>query len=109
VTILDICKQLGRLDDDAVIYARRVNGQFAPESEAVVHALLEEDLSVPTQDVAPTLSTGMAYCLEVFLAKEASDVWSNWRNGCQPSPFQLAEAICYKANNDAWGPPNFPV
>jgi len=32
---------------------------------------------------------------------------AKWRNGEPANAAQIAEAVCYKANNDAWGPPNF--
>ncbi|MGN6366847.1 MAG: hypothetical protein ACTHN5_01020 [Phycisphaerae bacterium] len=109
MTITDICKELDQLGDDGVIYARLVEGEFVPESEAVVLAISDEELAVPTRDIAARRCPGFEYCLEVFIAKEAVQVWSHWRNGEQPNAAQLAEAVCYKANNDAWGPPNFPI
>ena len=109
MTILDICAQLDRFDDDGVIYARRVNGEFTPGSEAVVVAVPPELLDTPAGEIAARNCPAFDYCLEVFIAKDAVEVWSRWREGAQPTPTERAEAVCYKANNDAWGPPNFPV
>lgn len=95
MTILNICEQLDRLDG-GVIYARRVAGEFTPASEALVTAAARQ-------------AQGFEYCLEISIAKDAVEVWSRWRDGQQPTPIERALAVCYKANNDAWGPPNFPV
>jgi hypothetical protein len=109
VTILDVCAQLDQMDDDGVIYASRVGGEFTPTSEATVVTVSPEELQRPTREIAARHSPGLDYCLEVFIAKEAVEVWSRWRDGALPTPADRAEAVCYKANNDAWGPPNFPI
>ena len=91
--------------DDGVIYARLVDDEFVPHSEAVVLAISDDELAVPTHEIAASRCPGFAYrCLEVFIAKEAAQVWSQWHVGKQPDAEQIAEAVCYKANNDAWGP-----
>jgi len=109
VTILDICKQLDQLDDDGVIYARRVDGEFVPASEAVVVTVPLEQVQTSAADIAARHCPGFDYCLEIFIARDAVEVWSRWRDGQQPTSVERADAVCYKANNDAWGPPNFPV
>jgi hypothetical protein len=109
MTILDVCTQLDQLDDEAVIYASRVDGEFAPASKAMVVMLTPEERDMPAREVAARRCPGFDYCLEIFIAKEAIQVWSLWRDGAQPSPAERAQAVCYKANNDAWGPPNFTI
>jgi hypothetical protein len=109
VTILDICEQLDRLDDDGVIYAGRINGNFTPASQALVVTLAPEEVRTPAADIAAPHGPRFDYCMEIFIAKDAVEVWSRWRDGARPTPTERAEAVCYKANNDAWGPPNFPV
>jgi hypothetical protein len=109
MTLAEVCAKLVRLDDDGVIYARRVGGKFVPDSEAVVLKLSEDETSMPARYVEARRCPGLSYCLEVFIAKEAAEVWSTWRDGARANAEQVAEAVCYKANNDAWGPPSFPA
>lgn len=109
MTILDICEQLDGLDDDGVIYAKRVDGEFIPSSEATVVKIADEDVPTTTREISARHCPGFDYCLEIFIARDAVEVWSLWRDGRQPTSVERAEAVCYKANNDAWGPPNFPV
>lgn len=109
MTLLDICGQLDELDDRGVIYAKRVGGEFMPMSEATIVMISPKEMETPAREIAARHCAGFHYCLEIFIAQEAVEVWSLWRDGTLPTPAQRAEAVCYKANNDAWGPPNFPV
>jgi hypothetical protein len=109
MTILDVCANLDHVDNDGVIYARRIEGEFAPASEAAVVMLSRAEQDMPAREVAARRCPGLDYCLEISIAKEAVQVWSLWREGARPTPSERAEAVCYKANNDAWGPPNFPI
>jgi hypothetical protein len=104
VTIEDICAQLDRFDDDGVIYAKRVGGEFTPSSEATVVAIPPDDLQTPAAEIAARYCPGLDYCLEVFIAKEAVEVWSRWRDVANATPAERARAVCYYANNDAWLP-----
>ena len=88
--------QLGSLDDDLTIYAAK-NPSWSMESLAVA-CPEPEDGSLPNE------AQGMSYLLEVFLAKEAVQVWSEWRGGREPSVADKCVAVIYYAENDAYLP-----
>jgi hypothetical protein len=105
MTLVELAQQLTSLDDCDTIFAERIAGEFSPHSRAVVLALSEAEQDEPVVNVAARRCPGFEYCLEISLSKDAVRVWSQWRNDKAPSPLQAAEAICHKANHDAWGPP----
>ena len=41
-------------------------------------------------------------CAEVELAKEAIEVWRQWRDGAEPSAAQRCAAVIHYAVNDAF-------
>jgi hypothetical protein len=47
---------------------------------------------------------GMKYLIDVELAKEILNVWSNWRQGRKPSLDEKYKAIQYYLENDAYIP-----
>jgi hypothetical protein len=109
MTILDICSDLDHFDREGVIFAERGGEGFAPHSRAQVVVLDQGERQVSAVEIATKHCPGLSYCLELSIAREAMEVWSRWRGGEQPGVRDRAEALCYKANNDAWGPPNFPT
>ena len=46
----------------------------------------------------------MSYLLEVSLAKEVVQVWSEWRDGRRPTAIDKCEAVIYYAEHDAYLP-----
>jgi len=106
MTILQIAARLDEYQEDGVIFAELVNGVFTGDSNAVVLTLSEEELVQNTSEVSNNRCPGLEYCLEIGIAKDARNVWSRWREGQGPIATEIAEAICHKANFDAWGPPN---
>jgi hypothetical protein len=58
----------------------------------------EDGRSVPPE------ANGLKYFLEVEIAREAIDVWRNWRGGRVPSLDEKLEGVTYYAENDAWLP-----
>jgi len=105
MTLVDLAQQLDSFDERDTIFAERIAGGFSPRSRAVVLAMSRAEQDEPVANVAARRCPGLEYCLEISLSKDAVRVWSLWRNNQVPSPLQSAEAICHKANNDAWGPP----
>ena len=76
------------------IYAMR---PWTPESDAVILAGADVPDSVTTE-------SGHHYLLEVNLAIEAVEVWSEWRATVIPSPEEATSAVIYYAENDAYQP-----
>lgn len=51
-----------------------------------------------------TTESGHHYLLEVDLALEVIEVWSNWRSGTTPTPEEATLAVIYYAEHDAYQP-----
>jgi hypothetical protein len=91
LTLRDVVKDLDQLDDDETIYT---DGS-SPAARALVVA--------PRGDDQPR-EAGLRYFLEVALAKEAVVVWSEWREGSEPTIDDKLMAISYDAHHDAYLP-----
>jgi len=65
--------RLSEWPDMAMISAKRIDGEFRPESEAVVLELSEIELARPVREVAAERAPGMEYFLEIFIALEVVD------------------------------------
>lgn len=87
-TLQDVVQGLSAAADDATLYAAR---PWTAQSEAVV----------AIEDHPPT---DLAYMLEVGLAREAIQVWSEWRQGASPSPQEACAAVVFYAEHDAYLP-----
>ena len=70
MTISEIISNIDNQSEEAIIFAKREDGQFLPSSEAVVVELTEEEQAVPTQAIAESHCPGFDYFLEVFLVKD---------------------------------------
>ena len=93
MTLAEAIERLEEFDADQIIYA--VN--TTPVSEAVV------DYETDDGDV-PASANGMRYLLEISLARDAIRVWSEWREGRQPTLDEKVQAVIYYAENDAFMP-----
>ena len=70
MTIQDVISNIDELNEDAVIYAKKVDSKFHSHSEVVLLELSEEDLELPTKEVAEKHCPGYDYFLEGFMVKE---------------------------------------
>lgn len=93
MTLAEAIERLEEFDADQIIYV--VN--TTPVSEAVV------DYETDDGDV-PASADGMRYLLEISLARDAIRVWSEWREGRQPTLDEKVQAVIYYAENDAFMP-----
>ena len=96
MTLSNVAEQLDQLDNSHVIFAKR-NSDWSATSEAVVCV-------IPDDDSDPPEAEGFDYFLEVDLAKETVQVWSEWRDGKQPTTTEKLDAMIYYAEYDAWLP-----
>jgi hypothetical protein len=90
-TLRDVVKRLDELDDDGVIYT---DGDSPAARAAVVADATRKE----------TDASGLRYFLEVALAKDAVEVWSEWRGSAEPTIDDKLMAISYYATNDAYLP-----
>jgi hypothetical protein len=70
MTIQDIISNIDELSEEAVIYAKKINGRFESYSEAIVLELPEEALELLTKDVSEKYCPGFDYFLEGYMVKE---------------------------------------
>jgi len=84
---------LDRLPDDHTIYA----ADASPTAVAV--AAPEPEGGGPPPEAA-----GLAYFLEVALAKESIRVWSAWRKGASPTLDDKVAAVVHYAKTDSFLP-----
>jgi hypothetical protein len=92
MTLSDVIARLNEFDDDQTIYVTK----NAPDAEA--------EVNFPPDDGSMNSANGVHYLLEVFLAKEAIQVWSEWRAGRLPMLDEKIQAVVYYAENDAYMP-----
>jgi hypothetical protein len=85
----------------AMIFAKRIDGEFRPESEAVVLELSESELARPVREVAAERAPGMEYFLEIFIALEVIDGLKISQPHQKPSLEQIVERVIYYAEYDA--------
>jgi hypothetical protein len=86
----DVLEEIDHLDRKATIYVK--NGIVDDSTESVVLAEGEEP------------PPGFKYLLEVYIAKEAIEVWSKWRDGKRPSRAERSVAVAHYASHDAYLP-----
>ena len=91
--LTDVIQNLERFDDDQTIYAT----DTTPDADASVDYEADDGSQAPS-------ANGMRYVLEVSLAKDAIRVWSEWRDGRQPSPDERMRAVIFYAENDTFMP-----
>jgi hypothetical protein len=70
MTIQDVISDIDELNEDVVIYARRISGKFESTSEVVLLALSEEELEWPIKNIVEKYCPGFDYFLEGFIVKE---------------------------------------
>ena len=96
MTLRELVERLDELDDGLTLYAK--GGIGAGADSPAVAAFEPEDGSVPPE------AAGMSYVLEVLGALEVVEVWSEWRDGREPTTDDMLEAILHYAKNDAYLP-----
>ena len=96
MTLGDVLSRLEELDDELSIYAER-RPEWSPESRAVLVDATDEASAPPEEE-------GLEYFLEVDLAREAVEVWSQWRDGATPTPEDRFAAVTHYAVYDAYLP-----
>jgi hypothetical protein len=89
----ELIARLDSFEDDDTIYAAKAS----PTALAAVGRELENG-------GAPPEAAGLQYLLEVALAKEAVQVWSEWRNGAAPTLDDKVAAVIHYATHDRYLP-----
>src|SRR5688572_15407682 len=92
-TLGELLEAIHTLDSDLTLYAP-ASRPLSAGSPA--RAAAEGDGSVQME-----ADSELGYLLEVDLAREAIEVWSEWRNGRVPTPDERVAAVAFYADNDA--------
>jgi hypothetical protein len=87
----EVVANLDQTDEDWTIFADR-SAPVDPDTPAQVAATESE------------AGAGLQYLLEVYLAKEALEVWSQWREGRRPSLTEACMAVIWYSEHDAYMP-----
>ena len=88
---------LNGLPDEAVLFVERINGHFAPESAVVILSLDDDELEMPTAQVAALKAPGTEYFLEAFLVRDMVAECQN--QGADPA--EVLQRIIHYAEHDA--------
>jgi hypothetical protein len=70
MTIHDVISNVDELSENSVIYAKKIDAQFRSDSKVALLELSDEDLELPTKEVAEKHCPGFDYFLEGFMVKE---------------------------------------
>ena len=100
MNLRDVIIKSSSLNDDLVIYAKRVDGQLLPTSEAVLFALTEDEEAMKTDEFASRNCPGFSYCIEIFLLNELlEDLEARSEN---TTTDEVVERVIYYLENDAY-------
>ena len=70
MTLSEIISDIDEQNEEALIFAKKVDGKFLPSSEVVLVELNDEEQGSQTNDIAEKHCPGFDYFLEVFLVKD---------------------------------------
>jgi len=68
--LIQVAKNIEKLNEDSFLYVKRVNGKFTLESEVVILDLNHEEVEWKTYEVTERKCPGFEYFMEIFLIKE---------------------------------------
>ena len=72
-TLQDLITSISTFNREDTIYAKKVNGKFLPNSEALVLQLTEEESAMRINEIAELKCPGYDYFLEIFIIKDMID------------------------------------
>lgn len=68
--LIEFLTNIDEIDEEAVLYIKRIDGDFSRESEVVILNLTEEELEWKTFEITEKKCPGFEYFIEAFLIKE---------------------------------------
>ena len=68
--LIELITNIDEIDEEAVLYVKRIDGDFSQESEVVILNLTEEELEWKTFEITEKKCPGFEYFMEAFLIKE---------------------------------------
>ena len=70
MTIGEIISNIGEQNEEALIFAKKIDGKFLSSSEAILVELTDEEKGLPTNEIAKKYCPEFDYFLEVFLVND---------------------------------------
>jgi hypothetical protein len=70
MTLSEIIANIDQQNEEATIFAKKVDEKYLPSSQAVLVELDDEELHSPIKEIADKHCPGFDYFLEVFLVKD---------------------------------------
>lgn len=70
MTLAEIITSINNQNEEAMIFAKRVDGKFTPSSEATLVEVEAEEEDLQTSEIADKHCPGFDYFLEVFLVRD---------------------------------------
>ena len=58
------------IDENLVVYAKKIDGKFLSTSEAILLELTEDERNMKVNEIADSKCPGLSYFLEMFLIKD---------------------------------------
>ena len=58
------------INENLVLYAKRIDGKLLPSSEAILLELAEDEHNIGTKELESIKCQGFTYCMEMFLMQE---------------------------------------
>ena len=95
MTLAEAIEAASSASNDMAVYAERIDGEWRPESRAVLLEISDEDLAIPVKEIARTRAPGTEYFLDSFIIEELFEDLA----GLTPEK-RILEVISY-AENDA--------
>ncbi len=99
MTLSEIISNIDDQNEEAIIFAKKVDGKFSPSSEALLVELDNEEMGSQITDIAEKHCPDFDYFLEVFLVKGIMEDLKNTVGF--KSLEQLIDRIIYYAEFDA--------
>ncbi|WP_438425472.1 hypothetical protein [Aquimarina macrocephali] len=68
--LIDVITNIDEVNEESVLYVKRIDGLFSLKSKTIILQLTEEELEWKTFEVTEKKCPGYEYFLEVFLVNE---------------------------------------
>ena len=73
MTLAEMISKIEDQNEEAIIFAKRIDGRFTPSSEAILVELKDEEDDLQTSEIADKHCPGFDYFLEVFLVIDMAE------------------------------------
>lgn len=93
ITLREVILASDTLDEDLVVYAKKIGDRFLDSSDAVLLSLTEDEQAIKTDELARLKCSGFSYFLEMFLIQEMIEDLDPLNESERNA--RVARVICY--------------